>query len=477
MYWFYTVQWGNEDLYYVGKVNDGSNNFMQSFWKIHFYNTNGNILPWDKKWTPSDEGRWEKKFKKLVVNKGFKRAIKDITITSYNGEETEKAIKENLDNFANKQGVKLESFYDRLKTIFGYDDPAMFPELLLMCAFAVQKGIVLNMNANYIGSKTQQLTRDRVLNEIITSKVIDDRNKKENKYIPKLWLTLQFEKKDLYDENGEKIKGHQRKIFDNNKASVNVFEGDNREKINTTISHKIQKTTIKFIKTQLIKYADKIDGASDYANNVAQKIRDFVKDDLQNLEDKQLKTGLNKIEKIIRNAVKEINKKLDEIDKLTPKKIVNYATILQNWMKKVSIKSLLQGGKRDDTEPLHDSYKRTLTKLIQDNVFGDIPKNKEYTAKQAAKIGEKKRYFLPKKGEEYTEYLVDKTRQKLPDSPFMREAWFNAAYKKTGETSMYREQVSIWLGDRAPFNHYHNYIIGFASQPTSQKEYKKIQVY
>lgn len=56
----------------------------------------------------------------------------------------------------------------------------------------------------------------------------------------------------------------------------------------------------------------------------------------------------------------------------------------------------------------------------------------------------------------------------------MRENWFNSTI---GHTSMYGEQVSIWLGDDEPFNFYGDVITAFKDQPKNESEYKKIKIY
>ena len=145
---------------------------------------------------------------------------------------------------------------------------------------------------------------------------------------------------------------------------------------------------------------------------------------------------------------------------------------------------------------LHDKYKLKLVNYMQDNIFKDIPKDAEYTKKQTQvykdkrglddesvkdktlKTSKNKTVFnawLPKTSEPYApKTLIAKTREKLPNSAFMRENWFNATI---GSPSMYGEQVSIWLGDKEPFSFYGDVITAFKDQPKNESEYKKIKIY
>lgn len=496
MYKFYSVRFKSNGKYYIGEtINNSGKKFEQAFWDIHFENK-GSIFPWDTRWD-KEEGRWEKEFRRLVCDMGFKAAMSEIDVRVYGGAAMEKAVKESIDNFKPVKDLNLDfSFYERLKIILDLYNPALLPETLLICAAAVQFGSVLNMHANFGSDRTEQLTRDKVLNQILTPASLIKRDRRENKYIPQIWLNFELKKEDIYDENGDKIKGHQRKITSGNRVSLNTFEKLNRE-LPEVAQHKIKETTFESIRYQIEQYAKNMKIRSIQAKLVSKKLIELANsEEFKNkIMKKWLKTGLQTIENSIRKIVEEVNKQL-KISFLTDKEAEVIASILREWVQKVDINKFLNSGNSSYLTDLHDKYKIKLVNYMKNNVFKDIPKDAEYTEKQTKTYKDKRglddesvkdktlktaknktvfNAWLPKTSEPYeSKTLIAKTREKLPNSAFMRENWFNATI---GHASMYGEQVSIWLGDEEPFSFYGDVITAFKDQPKNESEYKKIKIY
>ena len=122
-----------------------------------------------------------------------------------------------------------------------------------------------------------------------------------------------------------------------------------------------------------------------------------------------------------------------------------------------------------------------MTHWIQENVFKPhFVLDEVYTQKQKDKYlssNHKKlgHIWLPPTGEPYTVSLIRASEKYLPESLFFVNSWFNG---RKGQSSMYGEQVSIWLGTEDPFGFWHT-IDAFKHQPTSdsEDELKRLKVF
>ena len=447
---------------YVGKWSTNDAGFMSTHHMIAAY-------PWVK--ITNSQYKWEVQWHKSLCNTGFKNDEYIQDIRSLPIEEVAEKIKRSINS--NKTKFRIDnvdySVFDSLKILWGRGDLEVVEALCILLAAKLPAGC-LNTQIDFLPHRQRFLTGDDI------EKYLSPQSLK-NRYatVQEGWFSIGFRnlknlsksdfKKDFYKLNKALVE----KVIGKSVKAIYMNRDDVR-KVLEAITVAVTSKTIKHMCDTIKRIQEQIPGES--GKTIRYKLEEFKKT-LQSYEG-QKKGNLYKAFFECLDKGKDELADMNLQDHIQEKDALEHLSqILIEWVREHRLSNFLRGGKvYDKHKELDNKYKKDMTDWIQTNVFKPhFVRDKVYTQKQVNKYKNSNHQklghiWLPPTGEPYTVSLIRASEKYLPESLFFVNSWFNG---RKGQSSMYGEQVSIWLGTEDPFCFWHT-IKAFENQPPSETQ-------